>query len=101
MAATLATSRLFDGFLGDPERAFYYGHTFCGNPLGSAVAREVLRVFEEEAILANAEPKAKGKPTPSQHRANAGRGPSGRHHKSPAINTLSKNPISLSKAYLS
>jgi len=58
MAATLATPRLFDGFLGDPERAFYYGHTFCGNPLGSAVAREVLRVFEDEAILANAEPKA-------------------------------------------
>jgi adenosylmethionine-8-amino-7-oxononanoate aminotransferase len=59
MAATLATDRIFDGFLGEPERAFYYGHTFCGNPLGAAVALEVLRVFEEEKILAGAEPKAR------------------------------------------
>ncbi len=58
MAATLATPRIFDGFLGDPERAFYYGHTFCGHPLGAAVALEVLRVFEEEKILSRAEPKA-------------------------------------------
>ena len=58
MAATLATSRIFDGFLGDASRAFYYGHTFCGHPLGAAVALEVLRVFEEEEILARAAPKA-------------------------------------------
>jgi adenosylmethionine-8-amino-7-oxononanoate aminotransferase len=58
MAATLATERLFEGFLGDPARAFYYGHTFCGNPLGAAVAREVLRVYEDEDILARAVPKA-------------------------------------------
>ena len=58
MAATLATERIFQGFLGEAERAFYYGHTFCGNPLGAAVAREVLRVFEEEAILERAKPKA-------------------------------------------
>ena len=54
MSATLTTERIFQGFLGDPERAFYYGHTFCGNPLGSAVALEVLRVFEEEDVLAAA-----------------------------------------------
>lgn len=58
MAATLATERLFEGFLGDAERAFYYGHTFCGNPLGAAVALEVLRVFDEEDVLARAKPKA-------------------------------------------
>jgi len=58
MAATLATERIFEGFLGDAERAFYYGHTFCGNPLGAAVAREVLRIFEEERILECAKPKA-------------------------------------------
>ncbi len=58
MAATLATPRIFDGFLGDPERAFYYGHTFCGNPLGAAVALEVLRVFEEERVLEAVAPKA-------------------------------------------
>lgn len=58
MAATLATRRVFDGFLGGRERAFYYGHSFCGNPLGAAVAREVLRVYEEEQVLERA--RAKG-----------------------------------------
>ena len=47
-------SASFDGFRGDAERAFYYGHSFCGNPLGAAVAREVLRVYEDEKILARA-----------------------------------------------
>jgi len=58
MAATLATRRIFDGFLGGRERAFYYGHSFCGNPLGAAVAREVLRVYEDERVLERAAPKA-------------------------------------------
>lgn len=58
MGATLATPRIFEGFLGLPARAFYYGHTFCGHPLGAAVALEVLRIFEEEKILERARPKA-------------------------------------------
>jgi adenosylmethionine-8-amino-7-oxononanoate aminotransferase len=58
MAATLATPRIEAGFRGGPERAFYYGHSFCGNPLGAAVGLEVLRVYEDEKILANARPKA-------------------------------------------
>jgi len=58
MAATLASERIFEGFLGEASRAFYYGHTFCGHPLGAAVALEVLRVFDDERILAQAEPKA-------------------------------------------
>jgi adenosylmethionine-8-amino-7-oxononanoate aminotransferase len=58
MAATLVSERIFEGFLGEPGRAFYYGHTFCGNALGAAVALEVLRVFEDEQILAHAKPKA-------------------------------------------
>jgi adenosylmethionine-8-amino-7-oxononanoate aminotransferase len=58
MAATLATERIFDGFLGEPERAFYYGHSFCGNPLGAAVAREVLHVFEDEKVLEQVQRKA-------------------------------------------
>ena len=51
MAATLATDRVFEAFLGTPERAFFYGHSFCGNPLGAAVAREVLRVYDEENVI--------------------------------------------------
>lgn len=58
MAATLVTERVFEGFLGDASRAFYYGHTYCGNPLGAAVAREVLAVYRDERILERAAPKA-------------------------------------------
>jgi adenosylmethionine---8-amino-7-oxononanoate aminotransferase len=58
-AATLVSERIFEGFLGAAERAFYYGHTFCGNPLGARVALEVLRVFEDEGILEKARDKAR------------------------------------------
>jgi len=58
MAATLTTERIFEGFGGARERAFYYGHSFCGNPLGCALALETLRIFEEESILERARPKA-------------------------------------------
>lgn len=59
MAATLATERIFGGFLGNLEQAFFYGHTFCGNPLGAALAREVLKVFRDEDVLAAAAAKAR------------------------------------------
>ncbi|MBW2314164.1 MAG: adenosylmethionine--8-amino-7-oxononanoate transaminase [Deltaproteobacteria bacterium] len=58
MGATISSARIFEGFLGESDRAFYYGHTFCGNPLGAAVALEVLRVFEEERVLEGAKGKA-------------------------------------------
>lgn len=59
MAATLASERVYQGFLGGPERAFHYGHTYCGNPLGAAVAREVLAIYRDEDILAQAREKAR------------------------------------------
>jgi adenosylmethionine-8-amino-7-oxononanoate aminotransferase len=58
MAATLTNERLFAGFLGEPERSFYYGHTYCGNPLGAALAREVLSIYRDERILERARDKA-------------------------------------------
>jgi adenosylmethionine-8-amino-7-oxononanoate aminotransferase len=58
MAATLASDRIFEGFLGSADRAFYYGHTFCGNPLGAAVALEVLRIYQEERVIERARPRA-------------------------------------------
>ncbi|MDX2051238.1 MAG: adenosylmethionine--8-amino-7-oxononanoate transaminase [Polyangiaceae bacterium] len=58
MAATLASERVFGGFLGDPSRALHYGHTYCGNPLGARVALEVLAVYRDESILELARPKA-------------------------------------------
>jgi adenosylmethionine-8-amino-7-oxononanoate aminotransferase len=58
MAATLTTHEMFAAFLGDPSRAFLHGHTFCGNPLGARLAREVLAVYEDEHVLERARPKA-------------------------------------------
>jgi adenosylmethionine-8-amino-7-oxononanoate aminotransferase len=58
MGATLVSERVFDAFRGDAERAFYYGHTFCGNPLGAAVAREVLAVYRDERVLEQVAAKA-------------------------------------------
>jgi adenosylmethionine---8-amino-7-oxononanoate aminotransferase len=59
MAATLTTEPVFQAFCGDPSRAFYYGHTFCGNPLGAAVAREVLAIYRDEHVLERARGKAR------------------------------------------
>jgi adenosylmethionine-8-amino-7-oxononanoate aminotransferase len=59
MAATIATERLFAGFTGEKSRALFYGHTYCGNPLGAAVAREVLRIYRDERILERAAPKSR------------------------------------------
>jgi adenosylmethionine---8-amino-7-oxononanoate aminotransferase len=59
MAATLVSERIFQGFLGDKSRTFFYGHTYCGNPLGAAVAREVLRIYRDEEIVERAIPKAR------------------------------------------
>ena len=57
-AATLVSDRIFEGFFGDRSRAFYYGHTYCGNPLGAAIAREVLAVYRDENIVAGVAPRA-------------------------------------------
>lgn len=51
-AATLVSEKVFEAFLGTPDRAFYYGHTYCGNPLGASVAAEVLSIYEDENIVA-------------------------------------------------
>ncbi|MBF60310.1 adenosylmethionine--8-amino-7-oxononanoate transaminase [Halomonas sp. FeN2] len=51
-AATLATDRVHDAFIGNtPHHAFMHGPTFMGNPLACRVALESLRVFEEENYL--------------------------------------------------
>ena len=51
LAATLTTERVFEAFLGGPERTLYYGHSYCGNQLGCAVALENLAIFREEDVL--------------------------------------------------
>jgi len=59
LAATLATEAVFSAFLGEPDefRAFYYGHTYTGNPLGAAVALANLKIFRDEAVLKRIQPR--------------------------------------------
>jgi adenosylmethionine---8-amino-7-oxononanoate aminotransferase len=51
MAAVLANERVFAAFRGGRDRAFLHGHTFCGNPIGAAMAREVLAIYRDERVL--------------------------------------------------
>lgn len=53
MAATLTTAAIYEAFLGIPENAFYYGHSYTANPLGCAAALASLDVFEREQTLAS------------------------------------------------
>ena len=55
MSATVASGRVFEGFLGtDPGPCtFAHGHSYGGNALAAAVARRHLRLLEEGHVLAH------------------------------------------------
>ena len=59
LAATLTTEEVYSAFHATAAegKTFYHGHTFAGNPLGSAVALACLRVFDEEQTLERLKPK--------------------------------------------
>ncbi|CAN5566915.1 adenosylmethionine--8-amino-7-oxononanoate transaminase [soil metagenome] len=59
LAATLATERIYESFLGAHEefRTFFHGHTYTGNPLACAAALASLDVFELERTLVRLQPK--------------------------------------------
>jgi adenosylmethionine-8-amino-7-oxononanoate aminotransferase len=53
IAATLATSEIWEAFLGDysESRSFFHGHTFGGNPLACAAALANLDLLDQEQTL--------------------------------------------------
>ncbi len=59
LAATLASERIYEAFLGEHEelRTFFHGHTYSGNPLACAAALATLEVFESERTLDALGPK--------------------------------------------
>ena len=59
LAATLATERIYEAFLGDfaELKTFFHGHTYTGNPLACAAALATLELFETEDTIAALQPK--------------------------------------------
>jgi adenosylmethionine-8-amino-7-oxononanoate aminotransferase len=60
VAATLATDRVYDAFLGryDEYRHFFHGHTYTGNALGCAAALATLGLLADGTIIGAVEHKA-------------------------------------------
>jgi adenosylmethionine-8-amino-7-oxononanoate aminotransferase len=59
LAATLASERIYEAFLGDfaQLKTFFHGHTYTGNPLACAAALATLEIFEREDTIAALAPK--------------------------------------------
>lgn len=54
MAATIATSEVFDAFYDNsPKKAFMHGPTFMGNPIACAAALANIHIFESTPVLAS------------------------------------------------
>jgi adenosylmethionine-8-amino-7-oxononanoate aminotransferase len=53
LAATFATQKIFDAFLGQPTegKTFYHGHTYTGNALACAAANASLDLFEAHDLV--------------------------------------------------
>ena len=54
LAATLATSKVFEAFLGchEERKTFFHGHTYTGNPLACAAGVASLDLFGKDETLA-------------------------------------------------
>jgi adenosylmethionine-8-amino-7-oxononanoate aminotransferase len=53
LAATMATDEVYQAFLGEYEefKTFFHGHTYTGNPLGTAVGLASLDIFAQDRVL--------------------------------------------------
>jgi adenosylmethionine---8-amino-7-oxononanoate aminotransferase len=58
LAATLTSEEVFAAFLGEYKdfKTFFHGHTYTGNPLGSAAALANLELFQREKIVEKMQP---------------------------------------------
>ena len=62
LAATFATQRIFDAFLGEPSegRTFFHGHTYTGNPLACAAAIASLDLLQKNNVVRRVAAKSRG-----------------------------------------
>lgn len=53
MAATLASKKIYDSFLGEFNdwRHLFHGHTYTGNPITAAVSLENLKLYEKKNLV--------------------------------------------------
>jgi adenosylmethionine-8-amino-7-oxononanoate aminotransferase len=60
MAATVASRRVYDAFLGPDlsEHTLYHGHSYSGNALAAAVALRHLQLFDEWKVLDNVQARS-------------------------------------------
>eukprot|EP01022_Parablepharisma_sp_SALTPOND_P020770 TRINITY_DN3860_c0_g3_i1.p2 TRINITY_DN3860_c0_g3~~TRINITY_DN3860_c0_g3_i1.p2 ORF type:complete len:453 (+),score=190.51 TRINITY_DN3860_c0_g3_i1:933-2291(+) len=58
LAATLATDRVYEAFLGEfaEFKTFFHGHTYTGNPLTCAAALASLELMKTNDVVANTAP---------------------------------------------
>ena len=59
VAATLATRKIYEAFLGEVEeqKTFYHGHTFTGNPIGCAAAIASIDLLVKNDVVGALQPK--------------------------------------------
>lgn len=55
LAATLATRRVYESFLGayDEQRHLFHGHTFAGNPIAAAAANKNLSMYKKYDMMSH------------------------------------------------
>jgi adenosylmethionine-8-amino-7-oxononanoate aminotransferase len=53
MAATLASKKIYDSFLGEFNdwKHLFHGHTYTGNPIAAAVSLETLRLYQKNNLI--------------------------------------------------
>lgn len=60
LSATVVKEMIYDTFADQPvDHTFYHGHTFAGNPIAAAAALAMLKVYDEEEIVAQAEQRGR------------------------------------------